>query len=98
MKHSESQRRPRLKADFKLQQFEANNPQQDISVIENIEEIVSDNDIEEVEEIVGEAGTNSDEDLDISIQELASELRMPDHLMPAFEETVASIVHSMEFD
>jgi hypothetical protein len=34
---------------------------------------VSDNDIEEVEKIVEEAGsisTNSDEDLDISIQEL----------------------------
>jgi hypothetical protein len=74
MKHSESQRRPRLEADFKLQQFEANNLEQDMSIIENIEETVSDNDIEVVLEIVEEAMTTciSDEDLDISIQELAS--------------------------
>jgi hypothetical protein len=72
MKHSESQGRPRLEADFKLQQFEANNLEEDMSIIENIEETVSNNDIEVVEEIVEEAGTISDEDLDISIQELAS--------------------------
>jgi hypothetical protein len=81
IKHSKSQIRPRLKADFKLQQFEASNLEQDMSVIENIEEIVSDNDTEVVEEIVEEAMTISDEDLDISIQEFASELRMPDHIV-----------------
>jgi hypothetical protein len=98
MKHSQSQRRPRLKADFVLSAFEANNPHQDLAVIANIEEIVADTGFEDVEDIVEEVESQSLQEIEISVQSLTDTLGIPSETMDEFEKTVDSLVDSMDIE
>jgi len=97
MKHSEGQRRPHLKPDFILSRFEANDPDQDISVVTNIEDIVGDVSIDEdIEEIMEDVAELSDRDLDIIIQELTSDLGVSADTLLTLEESAEKMLDSME--
>jgi hypothetical protein len=98
MKHSQIQRRPCLNADFVLSEFEANNPQQDLAVIDNIEEIVADSGFDEADDIVEEVESQTMEDIEISVQSLTDTLGIPSETMEEFEKAIDSLVDSMDIE
>lgn len=98
MKASESQRRPKLKADFVLSNFEANNPDQDLSVVENIEEIVSDTMQDEVDGLIDEVSAQSVDEVEVNIQQLSSEIGLTDEAIAELVTIVDDMSEVMEID
>jgi hypothetical protein len=98
MRASESQRRPKLKSDFVLSNFQANNPEQDLSVVENIEEIVSDTIQDELESLIDEVAAQSIEEVEVNVQQLSSDLGLTDEAIAELVIVVDDMSDVMETD
>ena len=98
MKASESQRLRKLKADFVLSNFKANNPEQDLSVVENIEEIVSDTTQDELESLIDEVAAQSIEEVEVNVQQLSSDFGLTDEAIAELATIVDNMSDVMETD